>query len=377
MKKTLLIAALSMAATPAFASKARLSALGGADHVSDAQRTFARPYEATMHGEYATVEFGTANGTPRAEGGFVRQISEGNYLGFYVNRESTALGGAIADSGINADAFAMDNSFDIFYGSRAGEIAWGANLFYLTSDKKAAYEVTGPAAMVKSGKSNDIALALGAAAGAWEADATIGLGGKASYVADTFTGPAGAVADDEVAVKNGTNIDLRGAYKMDNMHYFVRYGMTGSKVSVAGTDGNKQDNTDIELGLINTTKAEGAEFFYGVSYLMSTDKVTPAGGGASVKTETNSLPLIVGVEADAASWMVLRGSVRHVLPFLSNTKVTNGKTDTLPSNTTIAAGAGFKLNKFTIDTLFAAASSGSVGTDSPNFLTNASLTYNF
>lgn len=372
MKKTLLIAALSMAAAPAFASKARLSALGEAEHLSDIQRTFDRPYEAAMHGEYATVEFGTASGTPNAEGGFTRQVSEGNYLGFYVNRKPQAILNAISANADLEDVVSplLDNSVNVFYASRAGEMTWGVNFFYLNSNKKDGYEAAdaGTTAMT-SGKADVMGLALGAAAGAWEVDAVIGLAGKATFDPSAAVGTI--TTDGEF--QSTSNMAFRGAYKMDNMYYFAKYGMAGAKLEIGGTEAAKSENTDLEIGMVNTTKSEGAEFFYGVSYQMSTEKDKVA----DTKDETNTVPLIVGVEADANSWMVLRGSIKHNLPILSTTKSTGGSGNTQAGNTTIGAGAAFKFNKFTVDTLVAAGQSGNIDTSAGGFLTNASLTYNF
>lgn len=375
MKKTLLIAALSMAATPAFASKARLSALGNAEHVSDIQRTFDRPYEATMHGEYATLEFG---GVGTAEAGFNRQVSEGNYLGFYVNRKPAAMVTAIsADADLEAAVTPLlDNSLNVFYGSRAGEIAWGVNFYYLSSNKKGGYEAADTATTaMNSGKADVMGLSVGAAAGNWEADAVIGLAGKATFEPGALLG--GLPANTEAEFKSTSNMAFRGAYKMDNMYYFAKYATSGAKLEVGGNEAAKADSNTIEVGLINSMKSEGAEFFYGVSYLMNTTKETVADD----KTETTALPLVVGVEAEANSWMVLRGSVRHNLPILSKTKSTvagvAGEENTLASGTTIAVGAGFKMNKFTLDAIAAAGTTGQIGFDGPNFLTNAALTYNF
>lgn len=363
MKKTLLIAALSMAAAPAFASKARLSALGDAEHLSDIQRTFDRPYEATMHGEYATIEFGGATGKPNAEAGFTRQVSEGNYLGFYVNRKPAALLAAIdGTTAENPVTALLDNSINVFYGSRAGEMAWGVNLFYLASDKKGGFTDATPTTFT-SGKADVMGLSLGAAAGNWEADAVIGLAGKATF--------EGAGVDAEM--QSTSNMTFRGAYKMDNMYYFAKYGMGGAKFENNGSEVSKGESTNIEVGLVNSMKSEGAEFFYGVSYMMETEKEKVA----DTKTETNSLPLIVGVEADANSWMVLRGSVTHNLPFLSSTKSDGGSANTLSGNTTIGAGAGFKMNKFTVDALFQTADTGDFGFDAAGFVSNIGMTYAF
>lgn len=389
MKKTLLIAALSMAATPALASKARLSALGNGEHLSDVQRTFDRPYQAAMHGEYATVEFGSNGGTPNAEGGFTRQVSEGNYLGFYVNRRPAALVetvNTVTDlAGGAAEAFPLDNGLNVFYGSRSGDMTWGANLYYLSANKKSTAEFSDPADGTALNRKADVmGVSLGASTDMWEVDAVIGLAGKTSYEIGTAGGDVIGTAG-VTEIQSTSNYTLRGAYKMDNMYYFARYNMGGAKIVTDGTDALKTDRTQIELGLVNTMRSEGTEFFYGVSYLMTNTKNTDEAGlgvlgGDEQKVDETALPLVVGVEADANSWMVLRGSIRHNLPFLSTTKTTvdgTGEADTLGGSTVVAAGAGFKFNRFTVDTLIAAASDGEIGFDGGNFLTNASLTYSF
>lgn len=413
MKKTLLIAALSMAATPAFASKARLSSLGNAEHLSDIQRSFDRPYQIVQHGEYATMELGTPAGNgelgaaaPRAEAGFTKQVSEGNYLGFYVNRQPKALVDTINQlegtlpaavaGGLLTQAFLMDNSFNVVYGSNAGDIAWGANLFYLTTNNKSAATLdntAGTGTLPVSNRKTDVAgISLGASTSAWEVDAVIGLQGKSTFEAGTATGTSvplnGLIAPGaEGELQSTGNYTLRGAYKMDNMYYFGRYNMGSAKLKAAGNDMLKADKNEIEVGAIHSLKSEGSEFFYGVSYIMTNMKKSTDSAALQTvtswseeKTATAALPLIVGVEADANSWLVLRGSIKHNLPFLSTTKVTadgNGESNTLGGDTVVSAGAGMKFNKFSVDTLIAAASNGAFGTNSGSFLTNASLTYNF
>jgi hypothetical protein len=391
MKKMMMIAALTMLATPAFASKSRLNSLGSAAHLVDVQRTFDRPEYLVSVGELATVEAGSAgastasdNGT--AEGGFVRQMNENGYLGFYVGRKPAALQTVVStlnsatSLAIDTSFLPLDNSLNLMYGAKAGDLNWGVNLFYMASNKKASY-AEGAVGTVTNRKTDVMGLSAGVSAANWEVDAVIGLSGKAGYTvatAGTGTGTS-AVAGDEVKAESKSNNTLRGAYKMDTMYYFGSYNAGSTTVSYAGTEITKLESNTIELGLIDSIKKDGSEFFYGVSYLMSTSKSTPAAG--ETKIETTTLPLVVGIEADAASWVVLRGSLKHNLPILGSTKTTtpaaSGESDTISGQTTAAAGLGLKFNKFTVDASAAAATSGNIGFNAPDFLTTASLTYMF
>jgi len=83
MKKLFVIAAVTLASGAAFASKARVSALGNGAHLTDAQTIFQNPADMTLWGDWATFEMGTGGpftytpssantATTSHEGGLVR-----------------------------------------------------------------------------------------------------------------------------------------------------------------------------------------------------------------------------------------------------------------------------------------------------------------
>ena len=96
--------------------------------------------------------------------------------------------------------------------------------------------------------------------------------------------------------------------------------------------------------------------------------------------EQTHLPFIIGVEADAASWLTLRASAKQNV-ILGSSKVNQGDSTTIKNNTTVALGAGLKFNKFTLDSTLAAgsvpATAGNGSIDANNLMANASLTYMF
>ena len=92
MRKMTIIVAVALAATSAFASKARLKALSNAAHLSDSRDVFSEPDKAANMGEWVSMEAsgntakmtaGVVNGDPggndtppNAEGGFVRKWND-------------------------------------------------------------------------------------------------------------------------------------------------------------------------------------------------------------------------------------------------------------------------------------------------------------
>lgn len=382
MKKTLVMAALTLLSASAFASKARVNALQSADHISDIQYTFDRPYEAAMHGEFATFEFGTTGST--AEGGFVRQMGD-SYLGLYLGHQPSAINTILGNITTNVtssktELFGAINPFNVWYASKAGDLTWGVNFAYMSSDKKAAYTTTG-GGVVNGRKSSVMGVSGGVTNGAWDASAIVGLAGKAEVSAvsgtTTFgTTPVTLNAGEKAEITAKPTVTLRGGYMMDTMYYYGSYGMSGAKFALAGTDAAEYDLTNIKLGVINTHKKDGTDFFYGVSLAMDTTKEKVS----DYKKESMALPVIIGVESEAASWLVFRASMTQNF-VLGSTKTTvagaGGDADSIGPDNKTAAGVGMKWGKFMFDGELASLNSNTFGLDGGNFLTTASFTYLF
>lgn len=370
MKKLLLLAAVTMVATQANASKARLNALGNAEHLMDVQDVLERPDRATMFGEFVTFEMGdTANKDDatttsneadvlNAEGGFVRMSGDSAW-GAYLGNNSTSAAAyrglaAAADAELNQT---QNNPLNLFYAAKAGDMSYGAGLFYTASEDKALKTKQGVTGLVGS-----------MTMGAIEAKLLLGLGNTAE---DNSNAAA------EAKLTGSTTAKLHGAYRMESMYYYAQYDMSGAKVAIANTDVAKFENSGIKLGVINTTKKDATEFFYGAEYMMNTFKEKES----DRKVDSSSLPLIVGIEADAANWLTFRASVRQSI-FVNNSKDQTGSATANPEyvneeNTAVAAGVGMKWNKFTVDGTLKAATTGDFGLDGTHFLGNVAMTYNF
>lgn len=399
MKKLLLIAALAALSNPAFASKARVTALGNADHLVDPQTAFDNPAHLTLMGDYVTFEAGPGTATsptvvpgtttwssvaatnnPNAEGGFVRSNGDAKY-GAYLGRKSPFTDLMRKSFGF----LQQENPIELQYAMK-GAINWGAALNYSSSDIKSA---TTPQ------KQQAFGVRAGATADNWSASALVGLGSTATgaIAANLLTGDADGddiidggeitslTADADAKYKGTTGFKVKGAYKMDNLHLYAIHYMDGFKYEStvnATLNDLKVEASQTDLGVVDHNKIDGGQWFYGVAVQMYSLKQSNA--NMDKKTTATYLPFMVGMEYDAASWLTLRASAtQNVL--LGSTKTDDGagafvdETDTIKNNTKVAAGLGLKFGKWVADGSWAAQTTGNLNTT--NFVTNLGMTYMF
>lgn len=394
MKKLLLIAALAALSSPAFASKARVTALGNAEHLIDTQTVFNNPSHLIWMGDFVTFEAGPStpaaatvtpgtttytelaqSNNPGAEGGFVRSSGDAKYMAYLGKRSSfthtyrTMFG-----------FLQQENPIELQYAMK-GDINWGVAVNYSASDKKSLTQKQ-QAAGVRLGASTDV----------WEAYANIGLmstaeGATATNIilgdidGDNIVDGAelAAIAADTTAkYKGSAGLKVGGAYKMENLYFYGKYAMDGFKYEGADATYNNSElkGSTIDVGVVDHNKIEGGQWFYGASFQMNESKFSRTGG--ETKTNSTYLPVLVGVEYDATSWMTLRASAtQNVL--LGTTKTEDGTApddaNTITQNTKVAAGLGLRFGKWIADGSWAAQTTGNVNTT--NFMTNLGLTYMF
>jgi hypothetical protein len=377
MKKILLIAAVASMAAPAMASKARLSALGNAKHLKDTQTVFENPAHHVLLADYATFEAGagsTTSNTANAEGGFSRSAGDAKYM-FYLGRKSTFQTLIRSQTGF----LGQENPFEIQYAMK-GDINWGAGLSYSSSDVKS----TTP-----KRKQNAIGIRFGALTDTWEAYLNTGLGANAT--GQNAVAALGIVADPDATMTGAASYALGGAYKMEGTYIHASIQADGAKYesSAAGNaalNGATSSGQVITVGVVEHSKVEGGQWFYGVSYQSSETKRSGGNVATDTKTTSTSLPFLLGLEYDAASWLALRASVtQNVLLGSTKSEGLNstttpasqytGESDTIANNTTVAAGAGLKFNKWVVDGSLSAGTTGQL--NSTSLMTNVALTYSF
>lgn len=385
MKKLLLIAAVTIASVTAHASNARLSALQNAAHLSDFQDVvLAKPDQAVNY-EAAIVEFGSATANQEAEGGFVRKMGDSAW-GLYLGRSSSTYAAATSSAsdllGSNADeiaaantAFKQDNTLHFTYAAKMGSISWGAGLFYVGNDFKNSTAYASNAENITGTKKQNImGLLFSAGNGTWDAQIRQGLTASTDITIDsnTFAGLVGATS---LKLDSTSSTKLRGGYLMDTMYFYGSYDMNAGEAKVSGTKAAETSSSVMTVGVVNSHKKDGVDFFYGASAVITASEVKTT---ATTKTDSTVVPLIVGVEAEATSWMTLRGALTQNLSLLSSTKTTGGKASSVVDSTTTSFGAGFKWGKATIDTVLGTGTSGTFGLDDDgNNFAKMSVTYNF
>ena len=395
MKKQLVVAlGLTVLATPAFASKARLQALGedtyGSFYVNDNRNVFYNAAQVNNHKDLVTFEFGdtTANNatsgvdsteSPRAEGGVFKSMGNLVY-GVYLGSESNTGNGFRAASAVNLAQASEENNIDLFVAGDAG-VKWGANLTYSKSGKD---EKAG----VGDASQEAIRTRLGVIAGDIEGFANINITNKAEDSnGDEFKGKLG--------------FQVGAIYNINDYRAFAEYRDFSGEAK--GTQDGDLKASQLQVGAGRTSKLnDKATLFTKAQFQMNKgsndtalagtvgtlDGVSGcslAGAVACEEYKAMFVPVVVGLEYDAASWLVLRGSVSQTVWGKEE-----DKDDSRPfHNTTVVnAGATLKFGELSVDGVIGNSASGAAasGTDTSegagnlrtdNLMSRVSMTYRF
>lgn len=361
--KSLLTIAIVIASSTAFATRSRLNALGNAAHLVDQSTVYANPSHIVGLGESLTLETGattTSTADANAEGLLIKSFGNaklGLSLGHKdVNILAIRTNGATAVS-TTATTATQQNPLELTYGTKMGDMSVAGTLVYSNyNDKK------------NSVKENVVSLRAGAQTALWTASVDLGLVNKWE---DT------SANNDEI--KGKTNIIVNGGYNVSpELYAFGVVEMKGYTAKNAGADARDVSETNIEVGAVDSMKKDGNEFFYGASLRSESSKDAKQ---SDKKVTALKVPVIVGFEADAASWLTLRASVKQTV-LVNDSKEENSTSTTSEyspgtNNTTFAAGAGLKFNKVTVDGTILAGGSQNLNTGSNNLLGQVGLTYAF
>ena len=378
MKKLLLVA-ISLVAVNAFATKARVAALGASSfNVVDSYGIFTNPLRVHQFSNLVTLETGETNpittaGSTNAEGLFYYTLTE-------KARIAVAMGNndAMAQTGrtfMNAEAGSTyatpQNMLHLFYGLNEGETQYAGGIFLSNFDDK-----------TNVIKESSNGLSLGMKNGVNSAYVTLGL---------SNTAEAG-----------GKKLDAGGYTKLSlrttQMDMMLGLDVTTWKAKQTDVSSSVEEesyaSTGFSLKVAKSNKNDtGSEVFYGANINQQTvDCKTDASATCSSKFTRTTIPLFIGMEVNAADWLVVRGSVTQPLMDsykddatvggISGGATVPGSTGAAleygagPNKTTVAAGVGLKFNKLMIDgTLFTAAKPQTL--DSSNLMSQVGMTYNF
>jgi len=342
MKKQLTVAlGLAVLATPAFASKARLQALGednyGSQYINDNRNIWLNAAQINNHKDLVTYEFGTEStgddaATARGEGGVYK--THGNLVwGVHFGGASSTGNAMRAAAGLTgADE---QNNLDVFVGGDAG-LKWGANLGYAKT-----------AAEGSNLSAESMRTRLGVISGDTQAYANINL------------------------INNAKGTDAGGRKFEGNMGYqlgviqawngntlFADYRSFGAESTIADKKDISLKRLEVGIGHIERLN-DKTSLFTKASYLMAEvdneRSTTTAFGGACgtgnlaifcQEYKTSQVPVVVGLETEATSWLTLRGSVGAVV-WGSEEDKTNERS--IQNATIINAGATLKFGELSVD----------------------------
>jgi len=344
MKNTLaLVLALAVVSSPAYASRARLEALGegknGSYYINDARNMFLNPASITKHKKKLMLELGQAvpagvvdrANDSRAQGGFTNTFGDFTYA-VYLNN--------VSDTSMGLFNPRPSNAVEVAFAGE-GTIGWGLSLVH-------GYGPTGANTVntwgARFGVNKDDLAVFG----------TVGLFGKS-----VNTG---------VETKSKLNLDLGATYQLGDFTAFGNFISGSLENDVAKTSG-------YALGVGHKKEMTKSTTMFS---RIEARKQKVENAGASNINAWN-LPVVLGAEAQALSWLAVRGSITHSLL---------GQTDT--AATSVAAGVGMTFGDVTVDGLVATnggALAGNLGTNgmasSSTFgfgdamISRIAMTYNF
>lgn len=402
MRKQLTVAlGLAVLATPAFASKARLQALGedvnGSYYVNDNRNIWLNPAAVNNHKDLATFEFGETSAntdvaaTPRAEGGVFKTMGSmvyGVQLGA-ANGTANAFRSAAGLTGANEK-----NNASLFVGGDAG-VKWGAGLDYARSgrDEAAAKarnvaSPTGGDGAQEAPSSESMRLRAGAQMGDLQAYTILNLISEASDIAGAeYQGRSG--------------YQLGASYNMMGNVFFAEYSHLNAVSTPADERNSEVDvrSNGYKLGVGRTTRLnDKANLFTKASFVYGEAFNSVGGdylGANSCDTATSifcknyssySVPVVVGVEVDAASWLTLRTSIAQTVWGVETAHHISRSLTT--ATTVVNAGASLKFGELSVDgvignstgTTGAAGASTSTGRGTlrtDELMSRVSMTYRF
>ena len=404
--------ALLIAASPALASRARLEALGesknGSLYIDDSRNIFYNPAFINNYKKKLWLELGTSGSTSadgtaadtatpstnqmKPEGGFSNTMGDfayGLYLGHESDRTWNFISGINSLSGTPYGTFiGPTNAIDFFFGGEAG-IKWGANVFYAGNESKSATNGMDQTF-------SEYGVRLGVIASQFQAFATVGIAAKAVGAQNVNALIDTTGATDQL--KGSLALDLGATYALsDNHTVFAKFTTNGFEYDNGASTAKYLSvaNTTAELGIGHKKDiTKNSNVFARFEAAYAQQATTTASTGAKTTAKQWNLPLSIGVETAALSWLTIRGSIAESI---LGQNIGTGTSGTGRSNwfgsTNVAAGLGMTFGDVQIDGLVATTGGANSSPDAigdsnsytatngtfgfSNMLTRVSMTYKF
>ncbi|MBC77223.1 MAG: hypothetical protein CME64_14525 [Halobacteriovoraceae bacterium] len=366
MKKQIAIAmGLAVISTSAFATKARLEALGedqyGSQFISDNRNVFLNAATVNFHKDLVYMEFGSSDttqntvfegvdlanagalggtnltestdqdtsATPKAEGGFFK--ASGNMVyGVVFGSESNTSNG-LRTLAMGNEVVHESNNFDIFVGGDAG-VQWGASFTYSDSKNEQ---------FTAEDEQTAMRARLGVISGDLSGFANLNLQNNAESANEEFDGQAG--------------YQVGGTYEMNDMYYMVQH----RSFKGEDTDNNEISVDKTWLGAAKAYRLNDKSNVW-LSAWYKTEKTENDFDAilATGETKTDFIPVTLAAEVSVKEWLTLRGSVGHTI--WGTTENDSGDEATV-TDTFVNAGASLIFGDFQVDGLIGNVTSNGSG----------------
>jgi len=336
---------VALISAEAFASKARVNSLLGADHLVDTQTVFTVPSHVQLLNPYMTFEFGAAGAG--AEGGIMRKVGDGSLL-VYLGHQNTTVIAADDDTRTGLGYIEQNNPIEAVYGF--GNMGVGLSVSNVDNETAKTKETTVVAKFgMNFNKESWMYVHVHALSNAEKASGT---------------------QTDELSA--GPYVAAGASWALGSLRLFGDLDFGQGKNDLAtGTDQDVKTMA-VTVGVEDRSlKTDAADIYYGIAFGYAKREFEKDEKSAFV------LPAFLGVEAPVTSWAILRASVKQNI-LVGKTKDETPATDVeagIPADTQVAAGLGLKHGNFVLDGSLTAAATGNVNGSS--FLSQASITYNF
>lgn len=368
----LFVLLFSVISNQVLASKARLQSLSNSRHVLDEQQIFTNPLQLNYFNSFVTYESGmmgvssTTTATSNAEvlAGFDRK--DGTKLAFALGHQ---------DSNINFSRKFINDVAALNFNMTHNPL----HLFYATT-----YEDTSHALSLQSSHYRDRVSGM--------SESTVGATYAVELGAWQLVGQYILVNASETAANrfDGSGF-LKGTieYLTDTNNFYISYTSQPARAYNVVSVIESHHIQTLRIGLVESNLKDGHDPFWGAE-ILTTGIECKVKGGLNCQKVARSvvLPVWLGFESQALSWMVLRASVRQTVLFNQSKddvgyptplfqNGTGAASDFVegPDSVQIAMGMGLDFGGIVVDGNLQTATTTFF--DLSNFLTQVSLKYKF
>jgi hypothetical protein len=414
MKKQLTVAlGLAVLAAPAFASKARLQALGedsyGSAYINDNRNIWLNSAQVNNHKDLVTYEFGgnvnqDSNRTARGEGGVFKTMGNMVYGVQFGGASNTGnglrAGAGLVDVTAGANGLTLagtgdeENNIALFVGGDAG-VKWGANLEYART-----------AVEDSPVGSEAMRTRLGAIMGDTQVYANINLINNAKgEISTPAIAPLPAV-NGTAKFEGDLGFQVGAIHAINGNTLFVDYRQfdMSSRISSAAINQKKDISSmqgEVGIGRVERLNDKTNLFVKGSFFMRDIENDHGKGGvvaggvfgalctngliTACEEYKTKRVPVVIGLETEATSWLTLRGSVSQVV---WGTIEENNQESSVRNSTVVNAGATLKFGELSVDGVIGTADANSVNSGestasgngtlrTDNLMSRVAMTYRF